>query len=328
MLTNSTLVPSLVLLSLALVESRALADGDPTGAPPPEAKAIVVEKKGADAPKIEAPKDGTSIAFAAGGLWATGNSRSLSMSANGLFDKRFGKNAIGASIVGNYGQGAPLGSPIVATTENLQGRIRYDRYLFERGALFLIATGRHDRFQGLDFRLNLDPGFKFLFVNDVPTKLWAEAGYDFQYDIRRDDARGILDANGKPVLDAGGNPTLLDKTNVDHSTRLFLGLRHSFNEQVTFTAGAEYLQSVVDTNKARINFEALFAAKVGAGFAVGLGFSARYDHAPLPGKETVDTTTTVNLIYAFETKTPPAPEADPTPLPAVQPVAPAAPATP
>ena len=39
-----------------------------------------------------------------------------------------------------------------------------------------------------DFRLNIDPGVKYLFVNTTPTQFWGELGYDFQYDIRRDDA--------------------------------------------------------------------------------------------------------------------------------------------
>jgi len=38
---------------------------------------------------------------------------------------------------------------------------------------------------------------------------------------------------------------------------------------------------------------------VGGGFSVGFGFSARYDHDPLPGKVNTDTATTLSLIYAF-----------------------------
>ena len=55
-------------------------------------------------------------------------------------------------------------------------------------SLFLITTGRNDRFQGLEFRLNVDPGAKYLFVNTDPTTFWGEVGYDFQYDIRNSDA--------------------------------------------------------------------------------------------------------------------------------------------
>lgn len=291
-------------LAVGLAAASAFAQeppSEPAGAPPPDAKELVEAPKAPpEPPKVDQPVDGTSVTLSAGGQLATGNSQMVAATANGMFDSRFHDNGIGAAILANYGEGATgNGQPWLVTTENVQGRLRYDRYVSDRASLFLIATGRHDRFQGLDFRLNLDPGVKYLFVKAQADALWGEVGYDFQYDIRRDDALAELDANGKPVLDAAGRPVLLPKTATDHSTRLFAGLRHAFNEQVTFATGIEYLQSVLDATRYRVNFDALFAAKVGGGLAVGLGFSARYDHDPLPGKESLDTATTLNLIYSY-----------------------------
>src|SRR5262249_52437245 len=148
---------------------------------------------------------------------------------------------------------------------------------------------RHDRFQGLDFRYNLDPGVKYLFVREKASTLWGELGYDFQYDIRRDEDLIQRDATGAVTA-------VLDKTQTDHSIRAFAGFKHAFNEEVTLSTGVEYLQSLVETDRSRLNFDALFAAKVGGGLALGLGFGARYDNAPLPGKEKLDTSTTVSLI--------------------------------
>ncbi len=291
------------ILAAALVVSSALAQSappEPTGAPPPEAKALVEAPKApAEAPALAKPVDGTSATVSAGGQFATGNSRTMAATANGVFETRFNGNGIGASVLGNYGQGAPPGKPVVVTSENLQGRLRYDRYLADRASVFAIATGRHDRFQGLGFRLNLDPGVKYLFLEEQADALWAEAGYDFQYDIRRDEARVQTDASGATVVDASGNPILLDKTATDHSGRLFAGMRHGFNEAVTLSVGLEYLQSVVESTRYRVNFDALFAAKVGGGLALGLGFGLRYDHAPLPGILELDTQSTLSLIYAY-----------------------------
>lgn len=292
------------------------------GTPPEEAKALVEAPKDSAAPPEAAKNlDGTTVTLSAGGMSATGNSRQLAMTVNGIFETLFDKNGIGVSLLGNYGRGGPTGQPVETTAENVQGRIRYDRYLVDRLSLFLINTGRHDRFQGLDFRYNLDPGVKYMFVREAASSLWGELGYDFQYDIRRDDARGVLDASGAPVVDTAGNPVLLDKTQTDHSIRTFVGFKHAFNEEVTLSTGLEYLQSLVETDRSRLNFDALFAAKVGGGLALGLGFTARYDNAPLPGKEKVDTATTVSLIYAFSNvvepaKPPPCPEPPPPPPPA------------
>jgi putative salt-induced outer membrane protein len=270
-----------------------------TAAPPPEAKAIAPAAQApTKEPTIAAPKEGTTAALSAGGLITTGNSRLNAFSASGAFDYRTGNSGFGAAVLGNYGAGATPGKEMVTTTQNLQGRLRYDQYFIDQAGAFFIVTGRHDRMQGIAFRLNLDPGLKYLFLTGAHA-LWVEAGYDFQYDIRRDADRVVLDANKNPVLDPNGQPVLLDKTATDHSGRLFAGFRNAFNEQVTLSLGIEYLQSFVETTRNRVNFDALFAAKLWESLALGFGFSARYDHAPLPGKEKLDTSTSVSLIFAY-----------------------------
>jgi putative salt-induced outer membrane protein YdiY len=324
-----------------LEAGAARAQAELTGAPPADAKALVDAPKGpGDAPVIVKPTSSTSATVSAGGQLATGNSRQLAATANGLFETRFGDNSFGAAILGNYGEGAAPGASLVETAKNIQGRLRYDRYLTERASLFFAVTGRQDKFQGLYFRLNLDPGFKYLFINCPKTTLWGELGYDFQYDDRYNSARYVLDANGDRVVDNFGNWEWVPKTEVDHSVRAFVGAKHAFNEQVNIAGGVEYLQSVVDSKRSRLNFDLLFVAKVGAGASVGLGFSARYDNDPLPGKQNLDTATTVSLLYSFSPAAapppppPPPPPCVPTPpepppaaAPAPAPAAPPAPAT-
>src|SRR5580704_2966350 len=201
---------ALACLTLVGAQHRVRAQGvtpGPTGAPPPDPSALVQAPKPAeDLPDVSKPADGTTVSLSAGGQLATGNSRLLAGTVNGSLESRFSDNGIGASILGNYGQGAPPSQQIVETAENLQGRLRYERYYVDRASVFLLVTGRHDRFQGLDFRLNLDPGFKYMLRRTTATSLWAEAGYDFQYDVRRPDALTVLDANNQPVLDSNGNP--------------------------------------------------------------------------------------------------------------------------
>jgi hypothetical protein len=221
---------------------------------------------------------------------------------NGNVESRFGMNGLGASVLGNYGQGASPGNAIVETAENVQGRIRYDRYIVNNASLFLINTLRHDRFQGIELRYNLDPGIKYLFLSQAVTTFWVEGGYDFQHDVREDSARVQVDSTGADIMGA----PLLDKTATFHSLRAFLGFKHAFNEEVTLSTGVEYIESLTETHR-WINGDALFAAKVGAGLAVGVGVSVRYDSAPLPTKVNTDTATTLSLIYAFNDAAPPKP---------------------
>jgi hypothetical protein len=259
----------------------------PTGAPAPDPEAVVKHSlKPKEPPALEVPDDITSVSLSSGGQWSEGNTRFLAFTANGVFDYRRDANGFGVSLLANYGQSGKPDNPVQLTALNGQIRGRYDRYFLEEASFFLIATGRHDRFQGLDWRTNLDPGLKYLFLLTESSGLWGEAGYDLQYDIRRDEARFLPDQ-------------MLDKTRTDHSTRVFFGFRHSFNEAVNISTGLEYLQSLEDAGRYRMNADALFAADVGRGFAVGFGFSGRYDNFPLPGKRNFDSATNLSLIYTF-----------------------------
>jgi putative salt-induced outer membrane protein YdiY len=295
--------PSLTLAFFSLsffVAHSARADGPPLGAPPPDAKVLVaVPAPGAAPPKIDAPAHETTATVSAGGQIATGNSQLIAGTVNGKLDLRRGPNGFGASLVGNFGEGAAAGQSTQVTTENLQGRLRYDRYFNERFSVFVIGTLRHDRFQGLDERFNVDPGAKYLVLDTEKTKLWGELGYDFQYDVRASDALVVTPAMAATATMPATAAVVLDRTQSDHSARVFGGFRHAFTKDVTFSTGLEYLQSFVHSTKYRINYDALFASSLGSGFSLGVGFSARFDHDPLPGKKDVDTTTTMSLIYAF-----------------------------
>jgi putative salt-induced outer membrane protein YdiY len=266
---------------------------DPLGVPPKDIdKAAAGPAAPTDAPKIEKAPEGVNASVSAGGLSSSGNSKLVAFTGSGAFDLRKDDNGYGASLIGNYGESAPPGGEMVLTTQNLQARLRYDRYLLDDASVFLLLTGRHDKFQGLAFRLNIDPGFKYLFVNRPSTALWGELGYDFQYDIRNQEGRESRDEAGVLI-------ETLDKTATDHSIRAYLGFRHSFNKEVTLSNGIEYLQSFIESERYRMNYDLLFAANVWGALAIGAGFNARYDNAPLPDKEKLDTQTTLSLVYAY-----------------------------
>jgi len=242
--------------------------------PPADLAASVATPAAVGAPPAPPPPatDTTNAAVSAGGQLATGNSRSVAMTGTGKFDMRRGPNAFGAAVIGNYAEayitpaatfvptqkvtdsagqmvtipqhtlaGAPAGW--AESTENLQGKLRYDRYLSNNFSVFTQVTGTHDAFQALTFRLNLDLGIKYLFLNRPNTKIWFEAGYDFQYDDNYVDGSGIEQAGaGGAQADTTGTPYVIKSTDTIHSGRLFAGLQHAFNKEITLNVGLEYLQ--------------------------------------------------------------------------------------
>ncbi len=320
--TSARTSPSLALLAVGtLLLSPSLARAQapaPIGAeaPPPDAKALVAGPgKPKDAPDIVKPSvDETNASLSSGGLITTGNSKTVALTLNGLFDLRRGNNGFLTGMVANYGESSPPGGVSTTSVQNIQGKLRYDRYFVDSLSGFLIATGRHDRFQGLAFRLNMDPGVKFIPFQDDVQKIWLEAGYDFQLDARNAFGKGEETVDGKPTPPGTAR---LDATRTDHSARAYLGYRRAFNQSVTLSTGVELLQSFVKTDlgnaDTRVNFDVNLAAKLDFGFSLGVGFSARYDRLPIKDKEKLDTSTTLSLIYAWTDAAPKKAEKPPCP---------------
>ncbi len=244
------------------------------------------------AKKDETAKDTTELAITGGGMFASGNSNLLALTGGFNHRLRRGDNQFSLIGVGNYSRSAAPGKTAVATVENIQGRSRYDRFITTDLSLFLGVQGRRDRFVGLDLRLQVDPGVGYYFINLKDRQLWAELGYDFLYDIRRDDARDIKDKEGKIT----GRE---DKTKTVHSGRAFVGYRYKINEGVSLASSLEFLQGVSDTEIRRINGDMVVSSKFTASFSLATSFLVRYDSKPLSGKQNLDTITSLNLVYSL-----------------------------
>ena len=236
----------------------------------------------------EESKDATELQLSAGGLASAGNSRSMAATSSGTFRLRRGSNQVGAAIAANYAQSAPVkGEGLQTTVENVQGKLRYDRFLAGSLAIFGAVSARHDRFQGLDLRLNFDPGIEYYFVDEGKQQLWSEIGYDLQYDVRNEDKRATALAGGM----------YLGKTVTRHSARLFAGYSNALSDTVTVATGLEYLQGLTKSTNYRLNWDGSLSSAVGRGFSIATAVSVRYDHNPLPEVETTDVLTSLSLVY-------------------------------
>jgi putative salt-induced outer membrane protein YdiY len=233
-------------------------------------------------------KDATEAQIAAGGLSSEGNSRSIAATASGKFRVRRGSDQVSAAAAANYARAAATKADGLTTTvENFQGKVRYDRFLAGSFAIFGGASARRDRFQGLDLRLNLDPGIEYYIVDQSAQQLGTEIGYDFQYDIR----------NSEEIASAEQTGVLLGKTETRNSTRVFVGYTNNISKAVTFASGIEYLQGLAETTNYRINWDGSVNSTVGNGFSIATTVGVRYDHNPLPGVEKTDIVTSLSLVY-------------------------------
>ncbi|PRP91591.1 DUF481 domain-containing protein [Enhygromyxa salina] len=248
--------------------------------------------------------DATEFDISLGGIFSTGNSRSLAATGLSNFRLRRTIHQFGASVAGNYGATGAEDQPgrYDTTVGNVQGLVRYDVYFAKRWTAFTQVTARHDPFQRLDLRLNVDPGFAFYALNKSKHRLWFEAGYDFQYDVRTDDALVLVDDAGEPVLDMDGNmqidPEVL-RVQLNHAARLFAGYSNKLSERVSFDTGIEYLQSVVEARRLRVNYLAALNTQLVERLSLAVTFTLRFENDPLPGVRRLDTVTAFSLAYRF-----------------------------
>lgn len=244
----------------------------------------------AAAPDDKTADDATELNASVGGFLSTGNAEAASATALINFRLRRGAHQFRTDAAANYGRASvPVegndSPPVEVTVGNVQGMVRYDWFFAKRWSMFLQATGRNDRFQDLDLRANIDPGFSFYALTDPKQRLWFEAGYDFQYDLRTDDA--VND----PTRD-------IDRVFVNHAARLFGGYVNNLNEYVTFDTGIEYLQSVIDAPVFRINWATALTANLNKRISLATTFTLRYENKPVAPKQ-LDTITSVLLGIRF-----------------------------
>ncbi len=250
----------------------------------------------------EESQDATEFSLSAGGILSTGNANSAAATAATNFRLRRDIHQATVIAAGNYGasKADAAAEEWEQTVGNVQGRARYDVFFAKRWSAFLMVTARHDPFQGLDLRMNVDPGVAFYALPKPKNRLWFELGYDFQFDLRTDDGIVAKDANGDPILDMQGNTIeVVDKTFINHAIRAFAGYSNRMSDKVTFDTGFEFLQSVIDAKVFRFVFDLALTTQIAERLALSTTFTLRYENSPLPDIKKLDTITALNLVYRF-----------------------------
>ncbi len=279
-------------LLLTTTSHAQVADGLITQAPASEGKTEVAssgfEKAAKPAEEAADAKDASEFMLSAGAMMASGNSRLFALTgASQLRIRREANQFVNAMAVNISRSASQPDETMETTVENYQGKVRYDRFVGANLAPFLAVSARRDRFQGLDLRINVDPGLAYYLIDEEKEQLTVELGYDLQYDVRRDENLEEAQAEGIE----------LDKTNVRHSARAFSGYQVTLNEAVTFATGLEYLQGLPDTDYWRLNWDASVNSNLHGALSIATTFSLRYDNHPLPGIEKTDAVTALSLVY-------------------------------
>ena len=260
----------------------------------------------------EEAQNSLTLDIMAGGLLAAGNAQTLAYTAAGNFQLRREMNQLRLMASANFAKssGARLDDgtlpPMQDTLENYQGLLRYDRFFSEVVSGFIQVSALNDPFQGLDLRLNVDPGIAIYIIDEQQEQLSLDVGYDLQYE------------NWTTAVSDDGED---DETM--HSLRLAVRYANNLNDAVSFTSGVEYLQALspyereyreptnLDTEDQqfgdqvfRVNWSvganAKIAAKISDKFSVATALDIRHDNSPVElNYAMTDILTSVNLVYSM-----------------------------
>ena len=226
-----------------------------------------------------------------------GNARQIAVTAASRFRLRRGVRQVRLALAGNYARSAVPNQDWNTTVRNLQGLARYDRFWGDV-TLFAAVQARHDDIQGLDLRLQEDPGVGYYFVNEKHQLFWVEGGYDLLHDIRDKQALLVVDSDKKPVLGPDGEPQYVSRTRTLHSARLFVGYEVALKgDNSKFVGGVEFLQGLSDPSIYRFNTDISLATKIIKNMSVAITVVSRYESRPLPGKVPWDLSTSLSLVY-------------------------------
>lgn len=298
------LLPALGLVSLLIVGSAPSALAE-TPAGLLERKQVTqgkteVAKEGFQAAALRdpnaPPEDTTELSITAGALLAGGNSRSAAGTGALRFLVRRSESQLSAAGAVNYARSAVRGQQMEPTVENYQGNVRYDYFLSPSVSVFSSLTGRRDRFQGLDLRLNIGPGVAVFLLRQQESRLWLEMGYDYQHDLRTREAIEVAAAGG----------LVLSPDERRHNARLFLGYEHRLHDKLRLDTGVEFIRQLfvpanLDPARTnwRLNYTSALSTEVVRRLSFACAVTALYDNNPLPDVARLDVITSMNFVYSL-----------------------------
>lgn len=248
------------------------------------------------------------------GAFNYGNARSLQIGANTHFLVRRDMHMFTMDLNFNY-QSAALRDANGAfgdwnaSAQNFTGKIRYDVFLDADDGLFVSVSGLNNPFAGLDFRFQGQFGYSRNLFSEAENhhRLWFEVGGDVTYDDRFPNPLCAAPPMGVTVDAATCTGTdmmsyLLPGTELQPSARLYLGYDNHMNEQWSYRGGVEGLvdlRGAPHWGNVRLNWMNTFTLNVGDNLAVNFAFNFLFDGEPVPGRQTIDTLTTLGVTYTM-----------------------------
>ena len=255
------------------------------------------EFAGADDPTQEFEKPEGDLSAELGGAFASGNVQYYTI--NGLvtggyrwesnkLQGKLGAN-VGASIqeIADEETGETDGilsederaAGMKRSSQRIDSELRYDRFLSPKDSLYALAGAFIDPFAGYDLRSHEQLGYSRTLVDSKSTNLVTEIGADYAQEFYVE----------------GVDP---ETANI-FAARLLIGLKHQFNESVSFSERVEVYENVLTPEDLRVLNEASISTKLSDKFSVKFSNQLIFDNVPVEGFGKYDQVTLVTLVASI-----------------------------
>jgi Protein of unknown function, DUF481 len=246
---------------------------------------------GASTAPVEVEEVETDLSAEVGAAYADGNVWYYTVNAGLSYGRKWGSNRVSGAASANLGRAAADldGDGIVSDTERpgalfdlpesarkLAAEARYDRFLTERGSLYLLAGAYTDRFSGYDARSHEQIGYSLWVVQGDAVKLRTELGADYAQEFY---VEGTDSASANII-----------------AARVLVGLEWKLNENVSFTDTAETYVNVLSPDDTRVLNQAVLSSKLSTVFSVKLSHTLTFDNVPVTGYRPLDQGAMVTLV--------------------------------
>jgi putative salt-induced outer membrane protein len=172
-----------------------------------------------------------------------------------------------------------------STAERYEAAYQLDRKLTDRLSWFTGLRGEQDRFSAFAYQVTASTGVSYKFIDNPTTKFAGSAGVGY----RRARTQELVKGDAGEVIDR-------IEGDIESQPVAILGstYEHDFSESTKLTN--KFLAESGSDNTAVQNDIAL-SVSMSQSLALAVGFGVRYNSDPPPLAESMDTLTTVNLVY-------------------------------
>jgi len=254
---------------------------------------LASEKIPAPAPKALEPATPPAPAWSgsvgAGLIFLSGNSNSVTFSANASGERKTENWVFSAKANAAYGQSRPAGESAVVTLAQAAAlQVRADRLLGSLAALYLATGAETDHIKSLELRALGEGGLGLRWLDVKEGDLQKVS---LRTDVALRYARELR-FQYYPVSENLADTYLV-------APRFGLSFKFALTREVTFAEDAEVLPNLTGDSRVLVNSLSKLSTRLVGGLSLGIALLVQHDNKPSAGKMQTDTSLTFGLEMAL-----------------------------